>query len=99
MVRKLIETQFLEEEFYIWCLVQRSSISEPPFWTSESGPRVSIPASIWFVDPAYDGDSKISEMSDEYLPLVFEEVWIRIVTVLKVRAHDRRQFTVAGQVL
>ena len=99
MVRKLIETQALVEEFYIWGLAQRSSTTEPPFWAPESGPRVAIPASIRFVDPAYVGDSNISEMSDEYMPLVFEEAWIRIITVLKVRAHDRRQFTVGGQVL
>ena len=52
-----------------------------------------------FVAPAYYGDSNIPGVSGEHLPLVFEEVWVRIITALKVRAHDRRQFTVAGRVL
>jgi len=43
MVRRPVSLEALEEEFFNYCLNQRSSVSEPPFWTPESGPRVTIP--------------------------------------------------------
>ena len=82
MVRRPVSLEALEEEFFIYCLNQRSSVSEPPFWTPESGPRVAIP-----------------EMLRAIAPLVFQEAWMRIIITLKVRAHYRRQFATAGQVL
>ena len=84
MVRRPISLEALEEEFFIYCLNQRSSVSEPPFWTPESGPRVTIPDMRRAIDKA---------------PLVFQQAWIRIIITLRVRAHHRRQFTTAGQVL
>ena len=66
----------LEEEFFIYCLNQRSSVSEP------DEPWVTIP-----------------DMRRAIAPLVFQQAWIRIIITLKVRAHHRRQFTTAGQVL